>query len=122
MLVAVVVVTMTVFGTFSIASVLDFESEPFVEIEGTLDTDGLTLTHAGGDNLAVSGLTVYVSNDTTRPEVDFESGTLTGDGDDRFEPGERWTNDSTLPTGDRLTVVLAHEPSNSVVFRGRTNL
>ena len=122
MLVAVVIVTVTAFGTFTIASVLDFDSEPFVEIEGTLDADGLRLTHAGGDTLATSGLTVYVTNTTTRSEIDFESGTLTGDDDERFEPGERWTNESSLPTGDRLTVVLAHEPSNSVVFRGRTNL
>ena len=116
LLVAVVVVSVTTFGLFSLSSITDRNESPMVDIDATLTVDGLALTHAGGDPLDATALIVRVDNDTDESFSDFEAGNLPGD--DRFAPGERWTNASTLPRGDRLTVWLIHEPSNSVLFQG----
>lgn len=118
LLVAVVVLGVTLFGFFSLASVTDAADGPVVDVAATLTSTGLTLTHGGGDSLPAQELVVIVRNDSTSVSLPFEAEALGGDGDGLFEPGERWTNTSTLPDGHRLTIIVVHEPSNAVLFDG----
>lgn len=118
LMVAVVVLTVTVFGVFSVGSMLDSSDEPILDVDGTLTDEGLELVHRGGDALAETDLQVLVRGDA-EAVIDFEDGTMaTVIADDgRFEPGERWRNDTDLPSSDELEVFLIHEPSNTIVYR-----
>ena len=111
MLVAVVVVTVTVFGTYSIVSVTDSRTGPVVEQSASVTTADLTVVHEGGEAMETGVLTVLVRTDGTEATYSFADGTLAGDGDDRFEPGERWTvpHGLALDDDDRVRVLVVHD-------------
>jgi FlaG/FlaF family flagellin (archaellin) len=80
----------------------------------------VTLTHNGGDNLALSELTVYLEGDGSRQQF-TPSPSDTDDGDATLRPGERIEYAHSFGDGD-LTVLVVHEPSSTVLFEERTTV
>ena len=110
LLVAVVVVALTVFGSYSLGSITDDSRGPAVDLSASVTATNLTLVHEGGEAMETTSLTVHVRHDAETIHS-FSDGTLTGDGDGRFEPGERWTvaHGLSLDDGDRVRVLVVHD-------------
>lgn len=117
LLVAVVVLGLTVAGLFSVASITDAADSPVVDLSATLTPTELGLVHEGGDGMATAVLAVHVRNDDADASYSFADGTLAGDSDDRFEPGERWTlaHGLSLEAGDRVRVLVVHDDATVVL-------
>jgi FlaG/FlaF family flagellin (archaellin) len=117
MLVAVVVLGLTVAGLFTVASITDAADEPVVDLSATVTATELALVHESGDGLETTALAVHVRHDGTEAVHAFADGTLAGDGDDRFEPGERWTvaHGLALDEGDRVRVLVVHDERSIVL-------
>lgn len=119
LLVGVVVVTTATLGAGLLGSVQP-DRDPVADVSGEVTADRISLTHAGGDAMAASALTVVVRTDAGDARIPFADGTLSGPDPERFEPGETWTKSSSFPAGERVRVYLVHAPTNVVVFEGRT--
>lgn len=119
LLVAIVVIAVSTIGSVLFLS-LDEPSEPATEVNATANETALELTHTAGEPIAADELRVVVRNGTDEGRAAFTDGSIaTGD----FAVGDRWTADWTtlgidpIP-GEQVKVVLVHDPSNSVVYRG----
>jgi PKD repeat protein len=105
LLVGVVVISVATVGAFALSSIDSDQRDFEATIEVT--TDSISIVHAGGDPVAFSDLVIVVRVDgstTTRIQPDA-SELEVGDGDDIFEPGERWINDSVSYATDELVTV-----------------
>lgn len=107
-------VTATVTGTFALAHVSEQASTnaPLADCEVSYRAGEVTVIHTNGVGIETSALSVVVRNDTGASRVPFAI--ARGDGDARFEPGERATFGS-VGESTRVTVVT----TNAVVC-GRT--
>lgn len=119
LLVAIVVVAVSSVGYVLFVS-FDDPGEPATEVNATANVSALELTHTAGEPIPVDELRVVVRTDTEEGRAPFTDGSI-GSGD--FAVGDRWTADWTTlgidPTPDeQVDVVLVHDPSNSVVYRG----
>lgn len=130
LLLFVVVISVGTAGTFYLGSFDEggrsadssVPSAPATEVRGTVTTDAVTLTHNGGRALRMSELDVIVESDGTRHRFAFADGSIDGDGDDVFEPGERWRKDGYAFDGDAVVgVLLVDQQSQSVVYEGERN-
>lgn len=118
------IVAIVVIGVSTVGSVLflsfDEPGAPTAEVDATANATTLELTHTAGEPIAVDELRVVVRNGTDEGRAAFADGSIsTGD----FTVADRWTADWTTlgidPTpGEQVTVVLVHDPGNSVVYRG----
>lgn len=93
---------------------------PTVEVAATVTDSDVTLTHRSGDEIPGDDLTVVLRYGGSEERYDFAADGSYG-ADDVFEPDEKWHLDEPIPytPGDRVDVLLLHEPSNTVLFRGR---
>lgn len=116
LLIGVFVVVATLIGVAIIGNVLSqADDAPLVEANVSATADNVTIVHAGGDAMDVDDVFVVVRRDTERT-VGLGSFTeLTGDGDARFEPGERRRRPHPFGAG-RLEVLVVHRPTNEVVY------
>jgi len=120
LLVGVVVVAVTTVGPVLFLS-FDEPAEPSTEVDATANDTTVELTHAAGEPIAADELRVVVRNGTDEGRAAFTDGSVSSG---NFVVGDRWTAGwtGTLgidPTpGERVDVILVHDPSNSVVFRG----
>jgi flagellin-like protein len=124
LLVGVTVVGATAAGALVLDTAVPRGDAPAAELSVNVTTTAVELLHDGGGDLAGRDLraTVTVAGATTN--ATWATGALPG-GDDRFEPGDRWrTNwtwvDASPTPGDDVTVLLVHEPSNTVLVRETT--
>jgi PKD repeat protein len=115
LLVGVFAVAAITIGVLVIGNVADdAESQPRVDLNVSVTPDNVTLTHGGGDTVDVADVEVVVRNDEeSRYDLSgFDE--RRGDGDDRFDPGERFHRDHDQGAGD-LRIIVVHVPSNSVL-------
>ena len=91
LLVGALVLAIGIAGSFILGEASP-ETEVSADIEATVTADGVSLVHQGGESVAVTDLRVRVAvNGSQVTAATWENGTVDGDADDRFEPGERWT-------------------------------
>lgn len=115
LLVAVVAVTISAAGAFYLSN-LSQESGPATDVRVTVTDEAVTLTHNGGSTLATDSLRVVIRRDGTDTGTDWSDGTVVGDGNDDFEPGERWRQDGfAFDPNDRIEVLLVHEQTGTLV-------
>jgi hypothetical protein len=114
-----VVVVVSVVG-YAVLGTIEPDDDPTADIGVTVTDETVTVVHRGGDPLAGDDLTVVLRADGTETRYDFATDGTYG-ADAAFDPGERWRLDGSVPydTGDRIKVIVVHEPSNAVLFRGR---
>lgn len=119
LLLAIVVILVSVVG-YVVLGTIEPDDGPTVDVEATVTDSTVTLTHRGGERLRGPELTVVLRYDGVENRYDFATDGSYG-GDAVFDPSERWRLDGAVPyaTGDRVEVLLLHEPSNAVLFRGR---
>lgn len=119
LLVAIVVIGVSTVGSVLFVS-FDEPAEPAATVNASANATALELTHTAGEPIAVDELRVVVRNGTDDGRAAFADGSIAAG---EFVVGDRWTATwSTLgidPTaGEQVDVVLVHDPSNSVVYRG----
>jgi len=121
---AVLLLAMVVIGVSGVGYVLlgtiDPGDGPTTDVAATVTDDALTITHRGGDPLAGDDLTVVLRYDGSEERYEFATDGSYG-ADATFDPGEQWRLDGAVPyaPGDRVEVLLFHESSDTVLFRGR---
>ena len=124
LLTAVVVVLVSVVGAGVIANVSSQAQagEVAARADVTITGDNVTVTHGGGDTLADSTVRVILRNgsDESRYELsDVAPADRTGDGDGRFEPGERAVLSHSL-TGT-VSVLVVDIERGTVLGRGEAS-
>jgi PKD repeat protein len=109
LLVGAVVLAVGVGGAFVLADLADPGDEPYADVDASLDDGTLVLVHRGGQALPVADLRLRVGvNGTPVTGVTWANGTIEGDGDRRFEFGERFTHPVPGATSaTRVSVSLA---------------
>lgn len=119
LLLAMVVIAVSVVG-YVVLGTIEPDDSPTVDVKVTVTDSTLALTHWSGDSLPGDDLTVVVRYGGTEERYDFATDGSYG-ADNVFAPGEEWRLDGPVPyaPGDRVEVLLLHEPSNTVLFRGR---
>ena len=118
LLTVVVIIITTVGGAVVLGGVAedaDSGSAPLVYFSVEITADNVTITHAGGDVITQSELTVIVRGDDTTDRYSFD-GARVGDGDGRFEPSERFLRDHNI-AGQSIQVTVVHDASNTVLAR-----
>lgn len=122
LLVAVTVIAVSTVGTIAFSGILSEEGSVSVVIDGevTTESDGtIRFQHGGGDSLAVADVTIVTRSESTDRRLLFTAGDVRGDGDEYFDPGERWINRSvTFEDGERVQLLLVHEPTETVLYDG----
>ena len=133
LLVAVIVVAVSTIGAIVLSEIGTQDEPVSAVVEGsvTAENDGtVQFEHGGGDSVEASDLTVLVANESgPQQEFPFTRGDIDGDGDERFEQGERWTNSTIVCTSgpcpvhvtsdsERVRIVLVHDPSGTLLFDG----
>lgn len=125
LLVGVVVIATSAAGMVVLSDLAEPSNRVFANIQTSVDDGELELVHEGGATIPTDTLRLRVAvNGTANTSVTWASGTLSGDSDDRFEPGERWTRDlSSVTVDSRVSVLLASvdpndaDGSGTVVYR-----
>lgn len=119
-LLLVIVVTLVSGVGYVLLGTIEPDDDPMADVAATVTDDAVTITHRGGDSLPGDDLTVVLRYGGSEERYDFASDGTYGP-DDTFETGEEWRLDGPVPydSGDRVEVLLIHDPSNTVLFRGR---
>lgn len=96
LLLALVILLATTIGLGLLAQTSAIEEgteRSYVNIDPTLNTSALTLTHAGGPSFQTSGLTLVLQNEVGREEFELDDPSLTESGldDGSFETGDSVT-------------------------------
>lgn len=117
LLVALIVVVASTVGALSFSVLLD-ENDPVsavMEIKEMNDST-ITLQHGGGDSVAVADLELVARNNTSTERYPFTNGTDLGDGDGRFETGERWQTNHSFSECDRVRLLLVDQSTGTVLL------
>jgi hypothetical protein len=119
LLLGMVVIGVSVVG-YVVLGTIEPDERPTIDVESTVTDGGLALTHRSGDSLPGDDLAVVVRYAGSEERYDFAADGSYG-ADDTFDPGDRWRLDGAVPyaVDDRVEVLLVHEPSNAVLYRGR---
>lgn len=96
LLLALVILLATTIGLGLLAQTSAIEEgteRSYINIDPTLNTSALTLTHAGGPSFQTSGLTLVLQNEVGREEFELDDPSLTESGldDGSFETGDSVT-------------------------------
>lgn len=110
----VVVVLIGVASTFLLSGI-DTTAEPVADVEVQVTDSTVRLTHGGGDSLATAAVRVEFGRDGGGATTLADATDVAGDGDDRFEPGER--RETGHGASDTISVTVVHDPSDTVVAR-----
>jgi flagellin-like protein len=120
LLVGVVVISVGTAGIVVFDDATREVDDRVVDVRGAVTTGGVTLVHNGGDVLRTETLTLSVSVNGSPQRTGVSDGALTGSDPARFEPGERWVNDS-LSFHERsvVEVMLVDDLTGTVLFETR---
>jgi PKD repeat protein len=94
--------------------------EPLFEVEMAATAENVSLTHHGGDAVAVTDLTIVLRGESTTMRFQ-PSAANTTDGTDTFELGDTLSRNHTL-SGSWVTVTVVHSPSESILARDRLGI
>jgi hypothetical protein len=86
-----------------------------VEVD-EMNNSTITLQHGGGDSVAVADLEVVARNNSTSRSYLFANGTDLGDGDGRFETGERRQTNHSFSECDRVQLLLVDQSTGTVLL------
>jgi flagellin-like protein len=118
LLVGIVVLAVT---TFTAATLLDraFDDRARADVTANVTTDRVVLNHTGGESVDAADVSVIVRGGGVERRKNLATtGTLSGDGDERFDPGEGWQWVTTDFDGvDRARVLVVHD-NRTVLFEG----
>ncbi|WP_049980048.1 type IV pilin N-terminal domain-containing protein [Halolamina rubra] len=119
LLTAVVVLTVGTVGAVVFTEVNTAETTR-ADLAVSVADDGVAVTHNGGEPIAFADLEVVVrsGDETWRPPMN-ESGVVRGDGDDRFQPSERWVWRQSLDTGEVTTVRVFDQRTGELLAEAR---
>ena len=84
-------------------------------------TTNVTIEHSGGDGVAMADSAVIVRDDAGEQRYQIDGPNVTGDGDDRFEPGERFERAHGI-SGDSATVLVVDTDANDVLARATVDV
>lgn len=122
LLVAVTVIAVSTIGTIAFDGILSEEETVSAIVDGDVTADGngtIRFQHGGGDSLAAADLAVVARSESIDQQLSFTERDVRGDGDEYFDPGERWINRSiSFGDGERVRLLLVHEPTGEVLFDG----
>ena len=125
LLVAIVVLVVSTVGVIVVSDLSNQEQQVSALIDGEVTTETVEFQHGGGDPIPAGELLVVVRNGSSEQQIAFAPEDIRGDGDDLFEPGERWVNDSVSfeerdegEQKQRVQLLLVHRPSGSLLFDG----
>lgn len=88
---------------------------PLVDANVSVTAAEVVVTHAGGDAVAVADLAVVVRGDGSSTRYAADPAAVDGDGDDLFEPTERFSVEHGLASDASAAVLVVHVPSNTVL-------
>ena len=120
LIIGLVVISVSVAGAAALGTVVPAIDEPRADIASEVRTDGLALSHRGGDALASDELRLIVRVNGSETSLFWTNGTLSG-GDDEFDPGESWTVSRSYDPDASVTVRIAHAPTNTIILRLEAN-
>jgi len=113
LMVAITVILAAVIGTFVLGLGDSLEQAPQAQLDAEVDSsDNIVINHNGGDTLAEGDITIRVEDDTGT-DVSDSSITWT---DSELSVGETLTADSDASTGNTYTVIVVHDPSQSILL------
>lgn len=92
--------------------------------DAEVTADALVITHTGGESVRTSELVVLANNGTDSITLELDSAAIEGDGDELFDPGERWVRSwddlgLSVEAGDSVKVRLLHRPTGEALYDGR---
>jgi hypothetical protein len=89
---------------------------PAVDLGVGAEPGTVEVSHRGGESLETDGLVLVVRGSADEVRLGFESAF----GEPRFDDGDSVAFSPSLPlnAGDRLRVLVVHEPTNQVVYDG----
>jgi len=120
LLLGIVVIVVGVAGAYGLSAATSWTDTPRADVDDEVRTDGIALTHQGGDALASDDLRLIVRVDGSETSLSWADGTLTG-GDTWFDPGDEWRVSREYAPDSVVAITLVHEPSNRVVVDVETN-
>jgi flagellin-like protein len=124
LLVAMIVLGISIIGAIVLGDIASREETVSAVVEGNATAGQIEFRHGGGDSIPTAELTVVVENESgAQDSLPFGEGTLTGANDELFQPGERWSEDTSalaiaISPGDRVRLRLVHEPTGALLFDG----
>ncbi|MDT3436266.1 PKD domain-containing protein [Haloarcula sp. 1CSR25-25] len=121
LLTGVVVVITAVVGGIVLSGNGTNSQTPVVDIQGAATSQHVTVTHNGGDSLPRSDVDIVTDgNQRVRHSLDSYTQRVGAD-DTRFERGDSWRRSNAV-TGNQLTLIAIHVPSNAVLDREQINV
>lgn len=110
-----IIVLLVSFVAVGVLGTLDTATEPTTNLDANVSSASVTITHHGGDSLAVSKTEViFADGTTTRFDLaDFTE--VQGDGDGQFEAGEARRHGHSK-TGVIRVVVVHHGETDALVL------
>jgi len=113
LMVAITVILAAVIGTFVLGLGDSLQQAPQAQLDAEATaSDTLTISHNGGDSIAVGDLRVVVAE---AGADSFTGADLSGAGDN-FEVGETITITTSDTSGDDSEVRVIHVPSESIIL------
>jgi len=112
LLIGVVTVLVSIVGVVIVGGV-DTTEEPRLDLGVSATTETLTITHRGGDSLAIGDLRVVLQGAGTTESFTVDAANVTG-GDDTFEFADVMYGIHGFD-GEAMRVRVVHVPSNTVV-------
>ena len=108
LLTAIVVILVALIGGFLFAELGSSEEQVLANIQGEVTSEGVVLTHEGGDSFGPGELTVLLRGDA---EEEWSI-------DNSFEGGDKWESGDSLSNGEYQLLVV-HESSNTMLLNER---
>ena len=114
LIVAIVVVGVTVLSAATLLTQTE-PTDPLADLKGNVTASEVVVNHTGGEGLDAGTLRVIARGGGAEFRKSFTDGTIVGDADGRFEPGESWTishvvgGTPTFPDDTRVRLLVVHD-------------
>lgn len=118
----IMLVTFVVVSTVTVAGVgvLEYQKsqapgEINAAVGASVDGQNLTVHHRGGDSIPASKVEIVAHDPATLRFSGSTAVVVAGDGDDMFEPGERWRWTADEAFGENVSVMLVQATSKEMI-------